>query len=662
MKKYISKILFIPVLGLFLSSCNFLDVEDYFEDTLSYDSIFVNPINFERYFWTTPTYFPNASGIYGDNYPGGSATDEMFLPFDHDEYMGVRMVLGRVNPDQLERLNTWAQLYRVVRRVNLILSKIDEVPNLESADKQVFRGYAYFMRGWAYYNLLQNFGPLLIVNEDAIESNREPEYYDKARSTYDESIDYICEQFEQAGRFMPQTVLINQFGRPTRGAAYALIARLRLQAASPLYNGGQAARTYFGDWKRKVDNINYVSQEYDPQKWALAAHAAKRVIDMGIYELYTVEKSKDTPPLPSTVPSADFPNGAGNIDPFHSYKDIFDGEAVPYKNKEIIWGQWSQYLAEYTRQVFPTQQYGGWNGISVSQFMVDAYYMADGADIQNSSAEYPYSESGFLTGIRNFSGYKLGGGQYPIYNMYVNREMRFYASIGFTGRFWPMSSTSENGRFNAYVSYAFDGNAGKTKTGDDARNYPITGYVPVKYVHPDDAWAGTGSAVLAKSFPIIRYAETLLTYAEALNNISGSQTITTSDGSQQTFTRDINELAKYFNQVRFRAGLPGISEAALADVVQTQRVIERERQIEFFNENVRFYDVRRWGIYTETDRPEKWAYGMNTEAPLNNGYFQRTPINHQFIRERITDKKMVWVPIPLGELRKVPSMDQNPGW
>ena len=77
------------------------------------------------------------------------------------------------------------------------------------------------------------------------------------------------------------------FGRPSRGAAFALIARLRLQQASPLYNGGQAARTAFGNWKRTVDGANYVNLNYDETRWAVAAAACKRVIEMNKYKLHT---------------------------------------------------------------------------------------------------------------------------------------------------------------------------------------------------------------------------------------------------------------------------------------------------------------------------------------------------------------------------------------
>ena len=76
----------------------------------------------------------------------------------------------------------------------------------------------------------------------------------------------------------------------------ALIARLRLFQASPLFNGGAAARKCFGTWKRKSDGAYYVNQEYDPRRWAVAAAAAKQLTKMG-YELHTVEADAQNPTL-----------------------------------------------------------------------------------------------------------------------------------------------------------------------------------------------------------------------------------------------------------------------------------------------------------------------------------------------------------------------------
>ena len=45
---------------LLLSSCNFLDVDPYFEATFKEDSIFHSKKNAEGYLWNTPKGFPDA--------------------------------------------------------------------------------------------------------------------------------------------------------------------------------------------------------------------------------------------------------------------------------------------------------------------------------------------------------------------------------------------------------------------------------------------------------------------------------------------------------------------------------------------------------------------------------------------------------------------------
>ena len=626
-------------------------------DTLGYDSIFQNKLNLQQYLWGTAAFFYDEGAIWGSTYtPGVVGSDEAFTMWDHDEYPGTQFVLGNINPDNLMSMNVWPQMYKIIRKTNLIFQRIDECKDLTTLEEREILGYAHFMRAYAYYHILMNFGPVVLIGDETLETNEKPEYYNRERATYDESVDYICDELELAAKYIPLTVSMGQFGRPTRGAAYGLIARLRLQQASPLFNGGAAAKTHFASWKRTVDGVDYVSQQYDEKKWAVAAAAAKRVIDMGVYELYTVKRDSTTMPLPKNVPSGDFPNGAGNIDPFKSYSDMFTGEALSQKNTEFVWGRISSNVRNYTRHAFPIDNLGGWNGMAIPQKIVDAYYMVDGRDINNSSEEYPYSEIGFSSEKQSFSGYQLNNG---VYNMYMNREMRFYASIGFSECFWPCLSTSESGRRNQTITYFKGGNSGKDRTNSDIRNYPITGYVIKKFIHKDDAWAGNDAETLEKPFPIIRYAEILLSYVEALNNLTGGHTITDAEGNSQTFTRDVNEMAKYFNMIRYRAGLPGLTSAELSSPDQMFDLIVRERMIEFLHENRRFYDVRRWGIYEEVDKEP--IVGMDTES-RKDGYYERTVVNHPIARNRKVERKMIWLPISRQEIRKVPKMDQNPGW
>lgn len=655
--KYMKGVLLATIVSLLslFSSCNYLNVDDYFVDTFNYDSIFVSKLNIERYLWNIPNSFPDEGNIWGScPTPGVIATDETFVQWRQDQFPGMQYVIGNVTPDNLKTFgSTWSGMYKIIRRVNTLIANIDKCKDLSTKDRGEILGYAYFMRAYAYSKILVDFGPVILLGDDILETNEKPEFYNKPRNTYDESMDYICTEFEKAAKLMPSVkqVTVTQFGRPGREAAYALVARLRLIQASDAYNGGTAAKRYFGTWKRTTDGVQYVSQTPDNKKWAMAAFAAERVIKSELFQLHTVKNDQFTPKLPANVPSGDFPEGAGNIDPYKSYKEMFSGEAIAYKNPEIIWGRYSGSINEYTTHSFPSTNMGGWGGMAVPQKIVDAYYMADGGEYKNAGIdEREKTKAG-----KSFSGYQQ---QPNISKMYDNREMRFYANIGYSGRLWSCNSTTESTKKNIVVTYFLDGNSGKAKAGNNIDDYTITGYVTTKYIHDDDAKSGAGATSTSKTFPIIRYAEILLSYVEALNNIEGTQTITDEDGITHTYTRDDAQMVKYFNQIHYRVGLPGIPTGLSKD--EMFELIKRERMIEFFHENRRYYDVRRWGIYEDVEAEP--IMGMNTEAKENEGYYERVMVNHTFARSRKYDRKMVLLPLSRTELRKVPALDQNPGW
>ena len=93
-----------------------------------------------------------------------------------------------------------------------------------------------------------------------------------------------------------------------------------------------------------VNPIMYImSQEYDERKWAIAAAACKRVMDMN-YTLNTVEANFDTPELPLGITHDPnyyklWPEGAAGIDHYRSYADMFNGEALAFKNKEYVFAK-----------------------------------------------------------------------------------------------------------------------------------------------------------------------------------------------------------------------------------------------------------------------------------------------------------------------------------
>lgn len=664
MKNMFKHVIFCVCIAMIaMPSCDYLDVADNFEEAFKWDSIFTKKRNLERYVWTIPTMFPDEGWKFDKL--GSFACDEAFSIMISD-YTALDYVQGNITPTNLRAFNIWNSMYIVVRKINTILANIDKTTDLTdgSREKNELLGYIYFMRAYAYYRLVMHYGPVVIIGDDVLETNEETQYYDRQRATFDESVDYVCGELERAAALMPATVSASFFGRPVSASALGLSARLRLIRASPLWNGGLAARRTYGTWLRSTDRVNYVSQTYSEARWAEAAAVCKRIIDTDLYSLHIILKRADSPVLPDNVPDLDFPEGAGNIDAFRSFHEMFNGESPVMRNPEFLWAANSSGILNYTRHSFPYETYNGFATVSVPQKMIDAFRMADGRPINHSSAEYPYETDGIWNGPADvtFSGYTL---KTNVHKMYINREPRFYASIGFSGAHWPMLSTSSS-RKNQQFWYGSGGNAGKNTVRNLPYNVNTTGYTLKKFVHPEDSWGTTGQATnyedsrqVAKAYPIIRYAEILLAYVEALNNLTTTHTIQGSDNKTYTLSRDRGEMAKYFNMVRFRAGLPGLTPDEVASQATMQELIETERMVELLHENARFWDVRRWGKYETTERES--IMGMDMDAD-GLAFYNVVPVNQVVARNRVVDKKLILLPIELNEVRKSPSLDQNPGY
>src|SRR5699024_7090900 len=247
-------------------------------------------------------------------------------------------------------------------------------------------------------------------------------------------------------------------------------------------------------------------------------------------------------------------------------------------NPEIIWGKSAPYINSDLNQGALPPTLGGWGRFCVTQKVVDAYLMEDGRTIQEARGDTYFEQVSdlpagssfddlFTQQSRSFSGYPLNAG---VFKMYANREMRFYASVGFNEAVWQaLSSNDLNNHTAKYYYQDLDGRGGVNAT---SPNYPITGYVIKKWVHPYDAKNGTGARQLPKFYAMIRYAEILLSYAEALNNLTGSHTVDL-DGTTYTVSRDAEEIKDAFNAIRYRAGLPGLSASQVNSQSEVQKQI-----------------------------------------------------------------------------------------
>ena len=692
-KSFLATVL-IVVFGVF-SSCDYLSIDKYVENDLKIDSIFPQRRLLEAFMWGVTNYLPSDEGyiIHNAYTPGPLATDEAFTTWPTGQYQGMAYVMGIVSANDLGSFGAgWRNYYRAIRQCNTVLERMNECEDCVKEDFDRITGYTKFLRAYAYYLLLMNHGPVILLYDEVVPNNEALEFYDRPRNLYDECVDYICQQFEEAAEFLPyrQAIQVMDFGRPTKGAAYGLVARLRLQHASDLFNGGASARSYYGNWTRKTDGAHYIQQTPDPSRWALAAAAAKRVIDLTdirgkLYALHTIKLTPDfllhrdsyvdiqtdpetgeeieveviTGGLPTNTRdpnylkewSDDGTGGAGGICPYQSYLYMFSGDTEMTGITEFVWARKSGAMKSLTRYSFP-QTNNGYNGMCVTQKIIDAYEMIDGNSITTSPL---YTPDGYSPKrLEPFLDYRLNLG---VSNMYVNREPRFYASIGFCEAFWPNRSTTNVANKDLTVQYYVDSSDGMSGLNPD--DYPMTGYVIKKWISNNDAWNnGEGAIQLEKPFPMIRYAEMLLAYAEALNQLNGSYTVKL-DGRDVTVNRDKEQIKWAFNQVRYRAGLPGLNDADVEDAPLVMQKIKHERMIEFLFENQRYFDVRRWGDYeTSENQP---IMGMNVSGG-KAAYYQKMIVPSSRATLRVVDRKMIFLPIPQSEIRRLPSFDQNPGW
>jgi hypothetical protein len=155
-------------------------------------------------------------------------------------------------------------------------------------------------------------------------------------------------------------------------------------------------------------------------------------------------------------------------------------------------------------------------------------------------------------------------------------------------------------------------------------------------------------------FILMRYAEILLTYAEAkieLGEIDGTVT-----GA--------------INTVRARAGQPATALTSQSDL---RTLIRRERAVEFASEGLRLFDLRRWDIYGKANSVPIVGLSLDPAVPAARPVFDadNVPNYASSINQRIrfrgqtranTNAKYKLWPIPQFEIDNNPGITQNTGW
>ncbi|HEY1009328.1 MAG TPA: RagB/SusD family nutrient uptake outer membrane protein [Daejeonella sp.] len=215
-------------------------------------------------------------------------------------------------------------------------------------------------------------------------------------------------------------------------------------------------------------------------------------------------------------------------------------------------------------------------------------------------------------------------------NPFINRDPRFAKSILYNGVSW-MGTTIET----------FDG--GKDKIGTKATR---TGFYLRKFLVPSARWTapiGTGN----HSFPLFRYGEVLLNYAEAMNEAVGPD-------NPGTFGLTARQALA---MIRTRAGLTANQSVPLANDQSKMRIaIRNERRIELAFEEHRHLDLRRWKTAEQVLNQPVSGLRIIRKA---DGTFTYTP---EVVEQRVFQAKMYLYPFPQSEIGRNSSLVQNTGW
>ena len=656
MKKILLYI-FLPIVagGMFSSCADYLDVDKYFYDQLSIDSAFSKRKYVDG--WLSNAFEPIQYITEGEGMRRWMSDD--IVKYEGRDYQNGNYSATTNNGDSE---NLLYKAYEAVRKASTFIDNVDRCGELTEVEKADMKGQMRFIRAYAYWSLIRHFGPVPLIPEHGLDVSLSYEELSLPRASLDEIVAFIDQDLVVAARSLPMVRTVNNMGRPTRGAALALRARILLWVASPLMNGNRDLFNVKDNRGRQL-----VPQEYDESKWAKAAAAAKEVMDLGIYELYTIEPSPDTPeyerpPYNAEFSDKNFPDGWADVDPYLSYKSIFDGTIIGSKNPELIFTRTSrgnEQINQWVSNCMP-RTLSGSNLIGVSQKQVDAYYMDNGQTIQEAEASGYYKEDGFTTSSNPLN---EGGAPFLPANVswqYAHREPRFYASIAYCGSIWACSSANEAQYRNKQIFYYRDLNDGKQGFKEDC---PLTGIGFKKFVNDEDAFT-QGGYRMDKTENTIRYAEMLLIYAEALNELTPgkSYTVERYNGETMTVQRDVNEMRSAMKPIRMRAGVPDFDDVIYANQELFRTALKRERQIELVGENCfRYYDLRRWKDALLEENQPLMGCNINISDDVTRVQEFYRPTVVASMPKVFTQRMYLW-PFPDKEMKRNVNLTQNPGW
>jgi len=642
-------LLYLFVIGCTCSCGDYLDVVP--DNIATVDYAFRDRVGAEKYRFTCYVFLPNIGQPAGD--PAIMGGDDIWSHEDPTNYYAstgnfnaFHIKQGFQNSDNpllnyWDGLNSGKGLFRGIRDCNIFLENIDKVgPDLIPSDRATWKAEVKFLKAYFHYYLLRMYGPIPLIREN-LPVSASTEAVRIYREPFDDCVDYIVGLIDEAmPDLMPEVLDRNiDLGRITQTIALSVKAELLVMAASPLFNGNP-------DFADMIDNrgVPLFKKEEDPKKWERAAAACKEAIDLCEakgFKLY------------------EFPAVSAYV--------LSDSTRRVMTCRHVVWDRWNSemiwansrpsistdhqfnHLPFFTLEENTSAQ--GRPIISPTLRMAEMFYSNHGVPIEEDTG-YDYDNRYKTTPAPDDHKFYVQPG-FVTAKLNMNREPRFYASLGFDGGVW-----FGNGRYKdigqgtaTETSWIMAMKKGQASGNYSGLRYSITGYWAKKGSHFESSRNSTGTSLtlMQSSYPILRLADLYLLYAEALN---------------ESLAAPNDEVYRYIDKVRARAGLEGVvaswsKYSRIKNKPSTKdgmrEIIRQERNIELAFEGKRFWDIRRWKIASDLlNQPIK---GWNINGATTQDYYNVVTI----AVPSFTSKEYLW-PIKDTELRTNNNLIQNPGW
>ncbi len=289
----------------------------------------------------------------------------------------------------------------------------------------------------------------------------------------------------------------------------------------------------------------------------------------------------------------------------------------PY-NDEIIWEYYGDVNSGVQYSTFTIASLSGGGiiqGYSPSQNIVDLFETTNGLAIGD-DAEYNPQDP------------------------YVERDPRFYHSILFNRERWTSGT-------DLYLELY---NGGRDRVSGDMKHYSYTGYLARKFWGKNiDLWSGKQAPPTHSIY--FRYADILLQYAEAANELGGPNYMI--PGATMTSVQALNK-------VRERVKMPDVNNIYLTNKDTFRERIKNERAVELYLEGKRFFDLSRWGDAHKLKYKALYGVDFTKDDGKPTGYaISRTTV--PVFTLTFEQKHYKW-PIPTDDATMFVEFKQNPGW